>query len=145
MARNDYNSNYLAHHGILGQKWGQRNGPPYPLDAESKSAAEKKASGEVIKKKAKTAKNILKSDIGSRGSKALREAKKRDIDEISTEELKQINRRLEEERKYQQFTKGYSNEGRIFVENTAKTIATAIITGIAIEAGKSFVKSKLGI
>lgn len=22
---------YLAHHGIQGQKWGVRNGPPYPL------------------------------------------------------------------------------------------------------------------
>lgn len=29
--RNDYCSNYLMHHGIQGQKWGVRNGPPYPL------------------------------------------------------------------------------------------------------------------
>lgn len=34
---------YLAHHGILGQKWGKKNGPPYPLDASDHSAAEKKA------------------------------------------------------------------------------------------------------
>ena len=34
---------YLAHHGILGMKWGHRNGPPYPLGAEDHSAAEKKA------------------------------------------------------------------------------------------------------
>lgn len=33
---------YLAHHGILGQKWGKKNGPPYPLDPEDHSAAEKK-------------------------------------------------------------------------------------------------------
>lgn len=33
----------LYHHGILGQKWGRKNGPPYPLGASDHSAAEKKA------------------------------------------------------------------------------------------------------
>lgn len=28
---NNYKSNVLCHHGILGQQWGKRNGPPYPL------------------------------------------------------------------------------------------------------------------
>lgn len=41
--RNDFESNYLAHHGILGQRWGHKNGPPYPLDASDHSASEKKA------------------------------------------------------------------------------------------------------
>lgn len=35
-------NDYLAHHGINGQKWGHRNGPPYPLSADDHSAAEKK-------------------------------------------------------------------------------------------------------
>lgn len=34
---------HLVHHGIKGQKWGVRNGPPYPLDGEDHSASEKKA------------------------------------------------------------------------------------------------------
>ena len=34
---------YLMHHGIAGQKWGRRNGPPYPLSAGAHSASEKKA------------------------------------------------------------------------------------------------------
>lgn len=35
--------NELYHHGIKGQRWGKRNGPPYPLDPEDHSEAEKKA------------------------------------------------------------------------------------------------------
>ena len=33
----------LYHHGILGQRWGNRNGPPYPLSSSDHSAAERKA------------------------------------------------------------------------------------------------------
>ena len=33
----------LYHHGVLGQRWGRKNGPPYPLDAGDHSASEKRA------------------------------------------------------------------------------------------------------
>ncbi len=39
----NYMRRQLQHHGILGQKWGKRNGPPYPLGASQHSASEKKA------------------------------------------------------------------------------------------------------
>lgn len=38
-----YSQVYLTHHGILGQKWGKMNGPPYPLDESGHSGSEKKA------------------------------------------------------------------------------------------------------
>lgn len=38
-----YDTNEIYHHGILGQKWGKKNGPPYPLGSEDHSASEKKA------------------------------------------------------------------------------------------------------
>lgn len=34
---------YLEHHGILGQKHGVKNGPPYPLKPSAHSASERKA------------------------------------------------------------------------------------------------------
>lgn len=33
---------YLKHYGIPGMKWGERNGPPYPLDYNSKSTSERR-------------------------------------------------------------------------------------------------------
>ena len=38
--REDQISNSLYHHGILGQKWGVKNGPPYPLKGEQYSSLE---------------------------------------------------------------------------------------------------------
>lgn len=37
--------NYISHHGIEGQQWGVRNGPPYPLD----KATKKKVNEEVLR------------------------------------------------------------------------------------------------
>ena len=34
-------SSFLSHHGILGQKWGVQNGPPYPLKGGDYSPSEK--------------------------------------------------------------------------------------------------------
>lgn len=63
-SHNDYRD-YLAHHGILGQRWGKRNGPPYPLGAADHSASEKRAGWrDSLKKKhqqKKTAKRIKKA------------------------------------------------------------------------------------
>lgn len=37
----------LSHHGIKGQRWGKKNGPPYPLDYDSHSSAEKKQNSKL--------------------------------------------------------------------------------------------------
>lgn len=39
---NDYRL-YIMHHGIKGQEWGVKNGPPYPLSISEHSASENKA------------------------------------------------------------------------------------------------------
>ena len=43
MSMETYYKNYLSHHGIFGQRWGKRNGPPYPIAPGDHSASEKKA------------------------------------------------------------------------------------------------------
>ena len=50
-----WNIDWLAHHGILNQRWGHRNGPPYPLSREvsTGSRLKKGASGSIKKKKSK--------------------------------------------------------------------------------------------
>lgn len=53
--------NDIQHHGILGQKWGKRQGPPYPLDGSDHSAAEKKAGW----KKSLDGKNALSIKAGA--------------------------------------------------------------------------------
>lgn len=43
------NSEYLAHHGVEGQKHGVRNGPPYPLSRKQYTPAMKKANPKPFK------------------------------------------------------------------------------------------------
>ena len=44
-------SDYLVHHGILGQKWGVKNGPPYPLGGGDYTQSERKAIYKEMQKK----------------------------------------------------------------------------------------------
>lgn len=68
---------YLVHHGIKGQKWGKQNGPPYPLDYNDHSKAEKKLNpkvnidGDASTKRKQLAKKIGKTVLISAGVMAV--------------------------------------------------------------------------
>lgn len=47
-------TNFLEHHGILGQQWGVKNGPPYPLTGgtyDNRNSVEKRESKKVHRKR----------------------------------------------------------------------------------------------
>lgn len=96
-------SDELYHHGVEGQSWGKRHGPPYPLDpSSSKQAARKrKAAIKAAKKQSKRDKRKAEK------SKKDRQAIKKAIDEgdlklvnkykkkMTNEELKRAISRLD--------------------------------------------------
>lgn len=66
----------LYHHGILGQRKGVKNGPPYPLSAQAHSSSEKKAGWRKTLDKKTAAKHIPKTIGGIASGAAYVETKK---------------------------------------------------------------------
>lgn len=69
------NSPCLKHHGVLGQKWGKRNGPPYPLDdsistGKSLKKQNKKAAKAEAKKVVRLDRGYTNQEIAKTSGKA---------------------------------------------------------------------------
>ena len=139
----DSGMEYLEHFGILGQKWGKQNGPPYPLGSGDHSSAEKKAadaagvkvgsdSGKgsienVKKKKSKTgAQNKPKKELTpeEKREKAIDAARAGDkkklakyMDYLTTDELREAQARAQAK---DQFTRKDPSEQKASKEELAK-------------------------
>ena len=103
-------SQELYHHGIEGQRWGKRNGPPYPLNSSARSFAERKASKKAAKKAAKQEKE-----------KTARQRAK----ELPDDELKAQIARLKLEDEYISYSKKVNpekvNNGEKFVKDLCES------------------------
>lgn len=116
-------TNELYHHGILGQKWGKKNGPPYPLDAQGKAA-------------------VAKQRKQSNAQKRLEEVRN-----MSDAELKAATQRLRAEKEYLELSGKDITRGQNFVENLAiaglSIASTALVTTAAKKSGEAVVATVL--
>lgn len=118
----------LFHYGILGMHWGVRR--YQNTDGSLTSAGRQRYS---------SAKNRLSRSLGSRNTKTMREARRENLSELSDEKLNKYNKRLENERKFADLTKGSAYEGKRFITGIGREAAKIALSGIAIAAGKKIV------
>ncbi len=143
----------LYHHGVKGQKWGERNGPPYPLESNvSKSKAKRKFDTGKIAEKAKSAANSIrksvknaadsakekaaerkeKSDAEKERKKEVEEqssAKKKDPSKMTNDELKEAISRMNLEKMYNSTYNSLHpqtvSKGKQFMSNLGSSLGNA--------------------
>lgn len=93
---------YLVHHGIKDQKWGERNGPPYPLDYSQMSRKEKRHIRRNLHKirKAETAKRKEEEEAAKKEKEKQEAILKGDykyaqkhVDELSNKDIEDLMNR----------------------------------------------------
>ena len=156
-----YRINYsdsLEHHGITGMKWGQRNGPPYPLHpfqkrvgdavakgravlgraiSEAGQKAKAKAEAEVAKRKANAEDLAKRKDEAAKRKKLIEMAKKHP-ELLSDYEIQQLNNRAQLEKN---FKSNYEikKKGQNAVKEAKDSLFKEVATPALIAVGKAAV------
>lgn len=138
----------LAHHGILYQKWGVRNGPPYPLDSSKSTGSRLK--GSAKRKNKKTQKRRVKSLKKARKAREQKRAeaqqiqkskediiKSKDIgqmlknvDNFSNQEISDMLKRLDIEGQLRDRVRKMNEANMSKTQKAVNTIKKSVVEGI---------------
>lgn len=130
-------NDYLEHHGILGQSWGHRNGPPYPLGSGKHSAAEKKAGWrKSLKKKTDSIKKKIKQKSEENKEKKKAELHKKHMsdpatmyrykDEFTIDEINAAVARFGAEKRLKDITPNAFRDATSFVKSLSDFSSSSI-------------------
>lgn len=125
--------NELSHSGVLGQKWGVRHGPPYPIERRSdgrpkkvvsrKESAAGKIAKKVTKKAVKSAANAIKERVHKK--QPIR------VSNLTDEQLRARIARIKLENEYKSLVnppkKAKSDSGKRVLENLLQTAGNTAI------------------
>lgn len=111
-------NNELYHHGIEGQKWGTRNGPPYPLGYKKHSRAELKEMSPEQRYKAKQVDKSYRYGYGKVSTKYINKAN--DLEEKYTKVTSKYRKKSEKAYRKSDTSKSERYDNRL--ENKQKRI-----------------------
>lgn len=128
---------YLLHSGILGMRWGHRNGPPYPLSRRNMSAAERRAnpvSSSDSKEGSKKVSNPKTVQIETEtGTKTV--SNNKPIKQMSDKELDQSINRMKKEKEYRQLSAQDITKGSAWVKGFLGVTGAAFLSTLAVKIG----------
>ena len=150
---------YLSHHGIVGMKWGKRNGPPYPLSDVTHDKVVKRAGKvssragnklkDVTDSTQKTSKNLRTTlqdtdkAINSRNRKKIKDYKE-EYSKMSDEELRKIVNRDRLEQQYNEIRNRQETEkGKKILNSDVLNTAVLITDIMAVSASAVYLIDRI--
>lgn len=141
-----YESNYISHHGIKGQSWGVRNGPPYPLKRTSSGAIDtsrkkkKKASNDTLYGAEPNSSN--ESVFDTNNPKARKKLKKQ-VRYMDSKDIDELISRLNKEKNLKQLLQDDSSHvGEDLVKKLVATIGIPALTGVGMYLIEQAIRGK---